>query len=157
MRVYADTSFIVKLLSRESGSEDAVAEYRRWGRPALAFLPLHALEVENAIRARAFQQRNSVPSRERSRVGHEEGVALRRIEHFLARGVLLAADAEWDAGCARAMALSRKHTARTGARTLDLLHRAFALEAECELFLSTDQRQCKIAASEGLKVVLVTD
>jgi hypothetical protein len=32
-----------------------------------------------------------------------------------------------------------------------------ALELECELFLSTDERQDGIAASEGLEVVFVED
>ncbi len=44
-----DSSFMVKLLVREAGTEEAVAEYRRLGRPPLAFLPLHVLEVENAF------------------------------------------------------------------------------------------------------------
>jgi predicted PilT family ATPase len=34
---------------------------------------------------------------------------------------------------------------------------AFALEFECELFLSTDERQAGIAAAEGLEVVFVKD
>ena len=47
MRAYADTSFLLKLILHEPDSLAAVDEYRRLGRPALFFLPLHALEVRN--------------------------------------------------------------------------------------------------------------
>ncbi len=157
MRVYADTSFMVKLLAREAGTEEALAQYRRLGRPALPFLPLHALEAENAIRARAFHQRNSVGSRERSQISREEVAALERLSHFMTRGVLIETSGDWGAACARASDLSRRHTGTTGARSLDLLHLGFALEMECELFLSTDECQAGIAVSEGLEVVSVKD
>ena len=65
MRAYADTSFLVKLLSEEPGAAEAVAEYRRLHRPRLFYLPLHALEVENAIRHRAFHERRVRPAGER--------------------------------------------------------------------------------------------
>ena len=55
MRVYADTSFLVRLVNREPASEAAMAEYRRLHFPPLFFLPLHALEVTNAIRQRVFR------------------------------------------------------------------------------------------------------
>jgi hypothetical protein len=50
MRAYADSSFLLRFLTGEPGTDRAVAEYRRLGRPRLFYLPLHALEVENAIR-----------------------------------------------------------------------------------------------------------
>ena len=57
MRTYADSSFILRLVTAEADSEAAIAEYRRLGSPQLFFLPLHALEVRNAILQRAFQLR----------------------------------------------------------------------------------------------------
>lgn len=157
MKVYADSSFIVKLLAREPGTEEAAAEYRRLGRPTLAFLPLHALEVENAIRAKAFHQRKSLASRDRSQIARDETAALHRFEHFLNRGVLVQTEGDWNAACARATSLSRKYTRTTGARSLDLLHLAFALEFDCELLLSTDDCQAKVATLEGLDVVHIRD
>ena len=157
MRVYADSSYIVKLLAREPGTEEALAEYRRLGRPALPFLPLHALEVENAIRAKAFHQRRSLASRERSHIAREEAAALQRLEHFMIRGVLLQGEGDWTAACARAATLSRQHTRSTGVRTLDLLHLAFALELDSEILLSTDDCQAKVASLEGLEVVHLLD
>lgn len=54
MKVYADSSFILRLITGEPGAEAAGAEYRRLGRPGVLYLPLHALEVENGIRERAL-------------------------------------------------------------------------------------------------------
>ena len=42
MRAYADTSFLVRLLTDESGSRAAMAEFRRLDFVPLFFLPLHA-------------------------------------------------------------------------------------------------------------------
>lgn len=69
--------------------------------------------------------------------------------------MLIETEGDWDAACARARDLSRRHTATRGARSLDLLHLAFALEFECEFFLSSDERQAGIAVSEGLEVISV--
>jgi len=62
MRAYADSSFILRLVTAEADSEEVIAEYRRIGKPPLFFLPLHALEVRNAILQRAFHQRRSITS-----------------------------------------------------------------------------------------------
>jgi hypothetical protein len=86
-----------------------------------------------------------------------ETVALKRLQLFLNRGALVESPADWDAACARARELSRKHTGATGARSLDLLHLAFALEFESELLLSTDECQAKIASAESLKTVVIRD
>jgi hypothetical protein len=56
---------------------------------------------------------------------------------------------------ARAGNLSSAHTERLGARAIDLLHVAAALALECELFLTTDQRQAQLAKAEGLKVISI--
>lgn len=56
MRVYADSSVILRLITGESGADQAAGEYRRMGRPSLFYLPLHALELENGIRQRAFSK-----------------------------------------------------------------------------------------------------
>ncbi|HOA61334.1 MAG TPA: hypothetical protein PKK57_08240, partial [Verrucomicrobiota bacterium] len=48
MKVYADTGFLVKLVTHEAGSEQAMAEFRRLDSPRLVFQPLHALEVSRS-------------------------------------------------------------------------------------------------------------
>ncbi len=157
MRAYADSSFLVKLLAREGGSEAAVAAYRRLRLPRFFFVPLHALEVENAIRQKAFQSRRALPPGERARVGREKTVTEARLQQMLERGLLIDVTADWEETVWKARSLSAKHTESTGARCLDLLHVAFALVLNCELFLTADQCQGQVAKAEGLKVVTVSD
>jgi predicted nucleic acid-binding protein len=157
MRTYADSSFLVKLLAREAGSDAAVAEYRRLRLPRLFYVPLHALEVENAIRQKAFYQRCSLPSGERAHVSREENAALARLQRMLDRRLLIEVAADWEEAVTEARRISEKRTESTGARSLDLLHVAFALALNCELFLTTDHCQAEIAKAEGMKVQLVSD
>ena len=156
MRVYADTSFLLKLLAQEPDSDVAIAEYRRIGCPPLFFLSLHALEVRNAILQRAFHQRRSITSSERRHVTRERDAAFARLQHYLARRALLDVTLDMDVALARATKLSTAHTERLGARAIDLLHVASALTLESELFLTTDARQAQLAKAEGLKVVSVS-
>jgi hypothetical protein len=74
---------------------------------------------------------------------------------MLDRKRLLETSCDWDTGVLRARALSQKHTEATGIRTLDLLHVAFALELQSELFFSTEQRQTNLARAEGLEVAAI--
>jgi hypothetical protein len=85
MRAYADTSFVVKLVTDEPGSEAAMAEFRRLDFPSLFFLPLHGLEVANAIRHRAFHLRRSCRSGQRAAMVRERDAALARIDRWLER------------------------------------------------------------------------
>ena len=54
---------------------------------------------------------------------------------------------------ARAGELSRLYTAKTLARSLDLLHVAVAHVASCTRFVSGDDRQLAVAKASGLRVV----
>jgi predicted nucleic acid-binding protein len=156
MRAYADSGFILHLVAEEAESADAIAEYRRAGLPALFFLPLHTLEVRNAILQRAFHQRRSLPSGERRQIVRERDAALDRLERFIARRTLIEVTLDTDAAIGLAGQLSTAHTERTGARAIDLLHVASALTLESELFFTTDIRQADLAKSEGLKVVSIS-
>ena len=155
MRAYADSSFILRLVTGEADSPQAIAEYRRLDSPKLFYLPLHALEVRNAILQRAFHQRRSIASRQRRHVARERDAALARLEHLVARRALLDVALDMDAALTRAANLSTAHTERLGARAIDLLHVAGALTLESELFLTTDSRQAQLAKAEGLKTVSV--
>jgi hypothetical protein len=84
MRTYADSSFLLRLVTGESGTEQAVGEYRRLDRPRLFYLPLHALEVENAVRQRAFHERRTRPSAERAQIRRARDAALARLTSSLA-------------------------------------------------------------------------
>lgn len=153
MRAYADSSFILRLVTGEADSPQAISDYRRLGSPGLFLLPLHALEVRNAILQRAFHQRRSIPSGERRHVARERDLALARLGHLIARRALLDVSLDMDTVLTRAADLSKAHTERLGARAIDLLHVAAALTLESELFLTTDARQAQLAKAEGLKLV----
>ncbi|HEV2327705.1 MAG TPA: hypothetical protein VGY56_02830 [Verrucomicrobiae bacterium] len=155
MRSYADSSFILRLITGEADSPQVIAEYRRLGTPRLYYLPLHALEVRNAILQRAFHQRRSAAAGERAGIARERDVALARLERLLARRALLDVALDPDAVVARAIRLSAAHTERIGARAIDLLHVAGALLLESEQFLTADDRQSHLARAEGMKVGMV--
>jgi predicted nucleic acid-binding protein len=157
MRAYADTSFLVKLVADEPGSEAAMAEFRRLQFPRLFFLPLHALEVTNAIRHRAFHFRRIRQSGHRAGIARERDAALARIERWLKRGWLIDATADCDEVLPRARSLSEMHTERLGCRSFDVLHVALALELECEAFLTSDRIQGALARAEGLNVTISAD
>jgi predicted nucleic acid-binding protein len=154
MRAYADTSFLVRLVAMEPGSEEAMAEFRRLDFPPLFFLPLHGLEVTNAIRHRAFHLRRSAGSRQRAAIARERDAALARIERWVGRGWLVEAVADCDEALLRARKLSERHTERLGCRGFDLLHVALAFELECEAFLTADRVQGALARAEGLDVTV---
>ena len=157
MRAYADTSFLVKLLTREPGTTRAVADYRSLGRPPVFFLPLHGLEVANAIRHRVFHQRHAMPSGDRSAIKRECETSLALLQKYIWRRAFIEISHDMDAAIEAARALSEKHTARLGCRGFDLLHVALALELECEVFLTSDRVQGALARAEGLQVTLSAD
>ena len=157
MRAYADSSFILRLITAEADSEAAIGEYRRIGLPPLFFLPLHALEVRNAILQRAFHERRSLPSRERLHIARERDAALGRLKSFLARRTLLDVAPDMDEVITLAAELATRHTERLGMRAIDLLHVAAAMALDSEVFLTTDDRQAQLAKAEGLNVLTVTD
>jgi PIN domain len=153
VRTYADSSFILRLVTGEAESPNAIAEYRRLNSPKLFFLPLHALEVRNAILQRAFHQRRSISSGGRQHIARARDAALARLEHLVARRALIEVSLDLETAITRATALSAAHTERLGARAIDLLHVASALTLDTELFLTTDACQAQLAKAEGLKVV----
>src|SRR5258706_6322441 len=112
MRAYADTSFLVRLVLNEAGSQAAMAEFRRLEFPPLYFLPLHALEVTNAIRQRAFHLRHTVPARERSGILRERDAALSRIERWLNRVLLVEYASDCDEPLIHARNPSERHIYR---------------------------------------------
>lgn len=152
--IYADSSFLLRLLSNEAGSTDAVAHFRRLGRPVLAFSPLHEVEVRNALRAKAFTEKQTLPASKRASVDRDLAGWESRLERFLTRGIFATVDVDWSGAVAAALRLSNKHTLRLGTRAYDILHVAFALELHCGVFVTCDIRQAALAKSSGLKVTL---
>ena len=152
MRTYADSSVILRLVTGETGAQQASAEYRRLGRPALFYLPLHVLEVENGVRHRAFHERRVLPSGERARITSERDAALARLAGWVKRGALKEMVLDMDLAMDQARQLSTSHSEKIGARAIDLLHVACALLLETELFLTSDERQSELARAEGVRL-----
>jgi predicted nucleic acid-binding protein len=152
MRAYADSSFVLRLVTGESGAERAGAEYRRLGRPPVFYLPLHALEVENGIRQRAFHERRVLPSGQRIKIRRERDAAMSRLAQLVKRGAFKEVVLDMDTAMDRARQLSATHTDRLGPRAIDLLHVACACLLKSEVFLTFDQRQSELARAEGLQV-----
>jgi predicted nucleic acid-binding protein len=59
----------------------------------------------------------------------------------------------WRAGLNQAIELSRTHSPKLGTRAFDVLHVACALELKLKHFPTFDERQKKLAAACGLKLV----
>jgi predicted nucleic acid-binding protein len=154
MRVYADTSFLVRLVTEEPGTEAAIADYHRLGRPAIFYLPLHSLEVENAVRQRAFHLRHSAAASGRAAIKRETTTALALLAKFISRRVFIESLVDMDTAIEVARSLSAKHTERLGCRGFDLLHVALALELQSEAFLTSDRIQGALARAEGLNVMV---
>lgn len=157
MRAYADTSFLVKLLTQEPGTTTAVADYRRLGRPPVFFLPLHNLEVTNAIRQRVFHQRHATPPSDRFAIRRERDTALALLHKYISRRAFVEISQDMDSAIELARSLSTKHTERLGCRGFDLLHVALALQLECDTFLTADRVQGSLARAEGLDVSVNAD
>ena len=132
---YADSSFLVSL-HRADSSHDAANAYLAKAALSLAFTPLHRIEVRNALRnATAIGDMTATDCQ----------LAFRQIEEDLRDGLLIHTPIEWTDVFRRADALSEKHAASEGQRTIDLLHVALALESKAKTFRSFDMRQRKLA------------
>jgi predicted nucleic acid-binding protein len=115
------------------------------------------LEVANAVRQRAFQQRRTTPASERLEIKRNRDTALDLLQKYIARRAFIEATMDLDTAIGRARALSAKHTGRLGCRGFDLLHVALALELECEVVLTADRMQGALARAIGLNVTVSAD
>src|SRR5436305_1887335 len=75
-----------------------------------------------------------------------------RLDLYLQRGSFRRRACRWEDALEEAELLSAQHTSRLGCRAYDILHVAFALQFESDLFITCDARQAKLARSAGLKV-----
>ena len=143
MQSYFDTSFVLKTYIQEPQTPEAIAIIRADATP----LPFsHILEIELRTAIRNQQGRGEITEATMRS-------ALQTVESDFASGVLARPDYELEAVYKRAEKLSAKHAAATLARSADILHVAAALEAGCTAFASFDERQRKIAALAGLKLI----
>ena len=143
MSPYFDTGVLVKSYVLENDSPFAVGLIQATGGP-FWFSHLHAVELPNAIRLKRFRK-EITPA--------QEVAALRALRSDVNSGRLARPHYDLAATFLRAEWLSAKCSAQVGSRSLDILHVAIALEAACTEFVSFDERQRKVAALAGLKVL----
>ncbi len=139
MVAYPDSSFLVALFLEEAHSPAADRLMTRFG-TSLMLTPLHELEFASAVEQAVFRQ-------QLSRV--DANAVWTQFREDLSRWVKpLPVDV-----FSKAVALSKRHTSRLGARSIDVLHVAAALSLKAKVFLTFDERQFKLAEAEGLQVV----
>jgi predicted nucleic acid-binding protein len=141
LNAYADTSFLVSLYGRDPHSPAALAEVRKH-KPVFVLTSFVELELTNAIELRVFHKEwTSAEAR---------GV----LEEFVQdlRNGVLKIEGLPDEVFVLAQRLSRRHTAKVGTRSLDIIHVASAMLLRPDVFYSFDERQRKLATAEGLTV-----
>ena len=141
MNAYADTSFLISLYGRDPHSPAALAEVRGH-KPIFVLTPFVEIEFTNALELRVFHK-EWVPAE--ARAVREEFV------QDLSSGVLRIERLP-DEVFVLARRLSRRHTAKVGTRSLDIIHVASALLLRPDVFYSFDERQRRLAEAEGLTV-----
>ncbi len=110
--------------------------------PRIWLTPLHRAEWTHAIAQHVFQEK--ISAREAQRV-------YRDFENDRANSVWAEVGLP-DAAFEVCTELARRHVAGLGTRTLDSLHVASALELGAEFFWTFDERQAKLAETEGFKI-----
>lgn len=142
MNAYADTSLLISLYGRDANTFAAVSLARNH-RPTFFLTPFGEAEFTNAIEVRIFQGQWTRA---------EAQTMQDRFRFHLSAGVFQLQELSpeiWPL----AMTLSRRHSAKLGTRTLDVLHVASALILKPDAFLTFDERQRKLARAEGLRVL----
>ena len=144
MSAYADTSFLLSYFGQDSNTLAAHRNAGAWTQvPRLAWTTFGELEFCNAARTLIFAGKLDA---ERLRVIQP------RVREDL-RGEVLAIKAlPADRHYEMAESISAIHTARVGARTLDVLHIAAARVLGARDLLSFDIRQRQLAMLCGLRL-----
>lgn len=138
MIAYADTSFLMSLYGQDDLSAKADALVK--SRPVFALTALGATEFMVALELRIFQKewtRREANSVRATFEQHQAAGILRR-ESLVAE--------TWEL----ATTLSRRHSAKLGTRTLDVMHVASAILLNAEPFYTFDEGRRRLAAAERL-------
>lgn len=141
MIAYADTGFLVSLYGRDSHSAIAAALVK--ARPVFLLPPLVEAEFMNALELRVFRKEWTVRE---ARLVRESF-----LEHA-ATGVFRREEMTpkvWE----KAVLLARRHSAKLGTRTLDVLHVASVMELQAEAMYTFDERQRALAKAAKLRIL----
>lgn len=141
MIAYADTGFLVSLYGQDDHSAAATGLVKP--KPVFLLTPLGEAEFANAIELQVFRRqwtRHEAQS-VRAEFGQHQAVGVFRIEPLQSE--------VWE----KALALSRRYSAKLGTRTLDIIHVAAALALHPDVFFSFDERQRKLAKAARLRIL----
>jgi predicted nucleic acid-binding protein len=138
---YADTGFLVSLYGQDDHSAAATALVKP--KPLFLLTSLGEAEFTNAVELQVFRRQWA---RREARLVQEQ--FLRHQAAGVFRVEPLGPEV-WE----KALILSRRHSARLGTRTLDLLHVAAALVLSPDVLFTFDERQRKLAKAERLRVL----
>ncbi|PAW68121.1 MAG: PIN domain nuclease [Opitutia bacterium Tous-C1TDCM] len=141
---YADPSALLKLYLHQPQSR-AMATWRARLTGPLAVTPHGRVELINGLALAVH--RGWLPE-----AGYR--AALAALDDDFEQGRYAPADLLWRAVLKRAADFSRLHTPGLGTRSLDVLHVASALELGLKRFVTFDDRQGRLAAAAGLKVIV---
>ncbi|MCE0482730.1 MAG: type II toxin-antitoxin system VapC family toxin [Methylacidiphilales bacterium] len=143
INAYFDSGVLVKNYCREAGSPEAIRLILAEA-PPLPLTHFQEMEIRNALRLKFFRHEMTAQTLKGGLALLDEDIRQGRLQRPV-----------YDPGSIfrRAEVLSRLHTPATGARTLDILHVAAALEIKAIRFISFDQRQRAMAKRAGLTIV----
>jgi predicted nucleic acid-binding protein len=139
LRTYVDSSALVPVYVTERYSKAARSAVRAAGQ--IPFTAIHELEVPNAFELLVGR---GLITTDESRAIHAQ------VQEDLENLRLMRLSLDLDRVFAEARELSRLHTAKFLARSLDLLHVAAAQVVRCTTFVSADDRQLAVAKACGL-------
>ena len=141
--IYADSSALIPLYLHQPRSREVVAWRAKLG-GSLPATHHGRAEVVNAIGLAWF----------RGEIAEAKAVeAWFALDHDFAEGHLQQTSVAWRAALNKAIELSKAHSPQLGTRSADVLHVACALELKLRHFLTFDDRQRKLAALAGLKLI----
>ncbi len=144
MTSYFDSGVLIKLYVQESNSAQT-AELAS-GVPQIPLLPLHELEIRNAIRALLGRDLITAAQADLAVSAFQADIASRR---------LIQTRSSWPDIYTRAEVLSAEHAPEVLCRALDILHVAAASILGCRRFVTGDRRQQQLAVRSGFDVVFV--
>ncbi len=141
--LFLDTGLVLKLIVEEPLSP-VVRRFLEKRGVAVPFPKLIEVEVENTLQAMLF----------RSDILPAQLLKCRElVDGLVAEGRFMKVPLSLDVIAEEALTLSPVVTARTGCRTLDLMHVATAKLLGVQEFVSTDKRQLRAADVCGLNVL----
>jgi predicted nucleic acid-binding protein len=138
---YPDTGFLISLYREDDHSAAASALIQ--SKPVFLLTPFIEAEFTNALQLALFRKASTIA---------ETQTIYESFAQHQASGVFRAVPLSpevWE----NTVALSRRHTAKLGVRTLDVIHVATALVLKPDVFFSFDERQRKLARAERLRLL----